>query len=77
MFPIYSNMPANGFCTVLAGVLGFGLFGWLGAIIGTLSVLGFFVWIEFRRARRNERDEFQAHVDRTQNNARITKHLTD
>ncbi len=52
MFPIFSNMPANGAVTVFACVLGFGLFGWVGAIVGVLSVFAFFLWLEFRRARR-------------------------
>jgi hypothetical protein len=74
VFPIYSNMPAIGMCTVLACVLGYGLFGGLGAAVGVLSVLVFFIGIEIRRARQRERDGFQAHVDRTQDQSEFAKH---
>lgn len=54
MFPIYSNMPANGALTVFACVVGFGLFGWVGAVVGVLAVFAFFLWLEFLRARRED-----------------------
>ncbi|GAB2178337.1 hypothetical protein [Dongia sp. agr-C8] len=54
MFPIFSNMPANGALTVFACAVGFGLFGWVGAIAGVLSVFAFFLWLESRRARRED-----------------------
>jgi hypothetical protein len=77
MFPIYSNMPAIGMVTVLACALGYWLFGWLGAAVSVMSVLGFFIWIEFRRARQRERESFQAHVDRTRDQSQFTKHFMD
>lgn len=73
MFPIYSNMPAIGLCAFLACALGFGLFGWLGAVIGVLSVLAFFVWIEFRRACKVEREKRQLHIDQLQDQAQFSK----
>ncbi len=77
MFPIYPNMPAIGALVVLTCIVGFGLFGGIGAVVGTLAVTAFFVGREVHRARRHERDQFQMHVDRVQDQAQFAKRKAD